>query len=440
MKIGIMGGGLSGISLAYFLQKNDRVDNIDILEKENEPGGLCRSFNVNGSFYDIGPHIIFSKDNDMLEMMINLLGDNQSKIKRSNKIYYKNKFIKYPFENDLFALPEDEREYCLNTFLHNPHKNQKAENLLQFFLKSFGEGITNIYLKPYNEKIWKFDLSLMDTQIADRLPQPSREDVIKSAKGISTDGYLHQLYFYYPQNGGINSLVKAFVDQFNDKVNLRVNNCVTALQMLDNKWKIETNKGFEGVYDLVVSTMPVQSLTQVYQSKVPRKIRNSVDSLKYNSIIITIINVKKDHIGGNLAIMIPDKDVIFHRVSKLNFLGSCYGTKNNSTNLMVEITYAKGSPVDKMNQPEVEGKIIEGLENTGFIDNREAINFMDTKKFEYAYVIYDLEYKKNISMIRNYFENQGIMLCGRFGEFEYLNMDAVVRHARDLSEKIGKNL
>lgn len=440
MKIGIMGGGLSGISLAYFLQKNDRIDSIDILEKENAPGGLCRSFNLNGLFCDIGPHVIFSKDKMILELMMNLLGDNKNKIKRSNKIYYKNKFIKYPFENNLFALPEDEREYCLNTFLQNPHEKEAAENLLQFFLKTFGEGITNIYLKPYNEKIWKLDLSLMDVQTADRIPQPPREDIIKGARGVSTEGYLHQLYFYYPKEGGINSLVKAFVDQFNSKVRVIEDNSIKALQKINDKWKISIDKGFHGEYDWVVSTIPVQLLTEIYQSNIPQTIRDAVDGLKFNSIMITVINVKKDNLGNNLAVMVPDKNVIFHRVSKLNLLGNCYETGDNSTNLMTEITYAGDSLIDQMNQREIEGKIIEGLENTGFIDHREDINFMETKRFEYAYVIYDLAYKKNISMIRNYFEHQGIMLCGRFGEYEYLNMDAAVRHAKDLSEELGKNI
>jgi UDP-galactopyranose mutase len=43
-----------------------------------------------------------------------------------------------------------------------------------------------------------------------------------------------------------------------------------------------------------------------------------------------------------------------------------------------------------------------------------------------------------VKKIRSYFSGQGIRLCGRFGEFEYLNMDAVVRHAKNLSEEIGK--
>jgi len=56
MKPIILGGGLAGLSLANFLNKDSIV-----LEKEKTPGGLCRSFNFKGIFYDIGPHIIFSK-------------------------------------------------------------------------------------------------------------------------------------------------------------------------------------------------------------------------------------------------------------------------------------------------------------------------------------------------------------------------------------------
>ena len=36
MKIGIIGGGLSGISLAYFLQNKKRIKSIEIFEKEDK--------------------------------------------------------------------------------------------------------------------------------------------------------------------------------------------------------------------------------------------------------------------------------------------------------------------------------------------------------------------------------------------------------------------
>lgn len=438
MKIGILGGGLSGISLAFFLQTNQRIKSIEILEKNGMLGGLCRSFRKEGICYDIGPHIIFSKDEEILDLMTNMLGENINKLRRSNKIFHKGRFVKYPFENELSALPEKDREYCLNAFLYNAYENYEANNMLQFFLKTFGEGITNTYLRPYNEKIWKFDPSFIDTQIVERIPKPPREDIINSAKGASTEGYLHQLYFYYPKKGGIDSLIKAFANKFNEKVNVIVNSSAVELQRINSKWKIITDSGVFGKYDLVFSTIPVQLLVKIYKTNIPTEIIETVNDLKYNSIIVAIINVKKDNIGNNFAVMVPDRDIIFHRVSKLNFLGDGYCKKDDSTTLMVEITYRKDSIIDQMGNNDVEKKILEGLQDIQFIDDRVHVNFIEIRRFEYAYVIYDLNHKNNMNLVRSYFADQGIRLCGRFGEFEYLNMDTVIRHASELACDILK--
>ncbi|MBR2768608.1 MAG: hypothetical protein IKD68_06725, partial [Solobacterium sp.] len=64
------------------------------------------SFNIKGLTYDIGPHIIFSKNKEILGFMNELLKDNVEKHRRSNRIIYDKKFIQYPFENDLSKLPK----------------------------------------------------------------------------------------------------------------------------------------------------------------------------------------------------------------------------------------------------------------------------------------------------------------------------------------------
>ena len=436
MKIGILGGGLCGVALAYFLQNNDRVESIEILEKESEPGGLCRSFQSNGICYDIGPHVIFSRDDEILDVMTGLLGENKKKLRRVNKIYHKGSFIKYPFENELSALPDADRDYCLNTFLNNPYEKEPADNLLTYFLKTFGEGITGIYLKPYNEKIWKFDPARMDTQMAGRIPKPPPEDIIKSAAGIPTEGNLPQLYFYYPRQGGINALIKSFIDRFNRKVRIFTGSNVAALKKTGDQWRIETEHHAVRNYDVVISTIPVPLLAGLYQEDMPDEVRTSVNGLKYNSLIITVINVRKDNLGDNFAVMVPDENIVFHRLSKLNFLGDNYCKDDKSTTLLAEITFSKNSAMDQMNVSEAEEKIIAGLEAARFIDTRDHINFLKTRRFEYAYVICDLDHQRNMKVVKNYFSGQGVRLCGRFGEFEYLNMDAVIRRAKNLSEEI----
>ena len=100
MQIIILGAGISAISFAYFVQNIDKIEKIYILEKDNKPGGLLRSFKfLKNISYDIGPHIIFSKHKEILELNKNILGVNVNQYKRSNKILYDKKFIKYPFEN-----------------------------------------------------------------------------------------------------------------------------------------------------------------------------------------------------------------------------------------------------------------------------------------------------------------------------------------------------
>lgn len=212
------------------------------------------------------------------------------------------------------------------------------------------------------------------------------------------------------------------------------------MQKAGAQWRIETENHAARNYDFIISTIPVPLLSRIYQEEMLEEVRVSVNGLKYNSLLISVINVRKDNLGDNFAVMVPDENIIFHRLSKLNFLGDYYRKEDKSATLMAEITCSKDSTMNEMDVSEVEEKIIAGLEAARFIDTREQINFLKTRKFEYAYVICDLPHQRNMKIIKNYFSSQGVQLCGRFGEFEYLNMDAVIRHAKNLSEAIGTQI
>lgn len=435
MNYAILGGGLSAISLAHYLQENKNIDEIHVLEKDDVLGGICRTYIKEGIEYDVGPHIIFSKDKEILDLMNNLLSENNEKHRRSNRILHKKRFVQYPFENDLSKLPKEDIDYCVNGFLHNPYENYDAKNMLQFFLKTFGEGITNIYLRPYNEKIWKFDPSFMDTQMVERIPKPPKEDILKSANGETIDGYLHQLYFTYPKKGGTEALIKAFISKLSDKVKIHANNKILNVKKQGNKFLITTSKK-EYICDKIVSTIPANEFCHIYEDKnKPQEILNIADNLKYNSIAICIVNVSKDYAGDNYAFMIADKNVKFHRISKLDFMGEHYHINGTAT-YMAEITYRKNDLNDRATDAELTQKVIEGLKTIGFIDSEKDVNFTDLKRFEYAYVIYDLKHRENMDKIKKYFTTQDIYLNGRFGSFEYLNMDAIIRQSKNLAEKI----
>ncbi len=435
MDIIILGAGISGISLSYNLQKYKKIKKITILEKEKKPGGLLRSFVCKGIAYDIGPHIIFSKHKNILEKNISMLGKNVINLKRSNKIIYKNKYIKYPFENELSKLPTKELNYCLNTFLNNPFEKYDYKNMLQFFLKIFGEGITKTYLEPYNQKIWKFDPTFMDTQMVDRIPKPPKSDIIKSAKGINTEGYKHQLYFQYPAKDGIQSLFDVYYNSLNQKNDVVLNQKITSIKKKNNKIIIHTTKK-KYICDKLISTIPLNEFCEL-TTKIPKDVLDTSKKLKYNSIIIALVNVKGNIAGNNFAFMVPDKNIIFHRLSKLDFLGKNYSIKG-STTFLVEITFKNKDLTSKMSRKKLISEIFQGLKKLNFCHKFSDIIFYQIRKFKYAYVIYDIDHRRNVDKILNYYNRLGIYNAGRLGSWEYLNSDQVIHQSENIVKKIMK--
>ena len=394
-------------------------------------GGLARSFELNNIFYDVGPHIMFSKNEEVLNLHRSLIKTNL--IRRSNKIFHNGKFIKYPFENDLSSLNSRERDYCLQEFLNNPYEHYPAQNMLQFFLKTFGEGITKLYLQPYNEKIWKFDPALMDTQMVERIPKPPKEDVIKSAQGIVTEGYTHQLNFSYPAEGGFQSLIDAYTDKISGKAEIIKPVIIEKIEKQDEQWTIITNQGtFSG--EQLVNCLPVHELFKYL--KAPEEINESLQQLQYNSIYIVIVQVRKDTLGHNFSITLADKEIIFHRLSKLNFLGESYCLKDGGSTLLVEITFRPDSHLAGLPEEEVKERVISDLVKLNFIDRADLLA-IELRKFKYAYVIYDLNHKQNITKVLGYLSSIGINSCGRFAEFEYMNTDVVVEHSMKLAKELN---
>jgi protoporphyrinogen oxidase len=425
---GVIGGGIAGISFAHFLKNKDVI----IFEKSKELGGLCRSFQYKNVSYDIGPHILFSKDKEILDYSIKLLGKNIQQFRRSNKIFYKGKFVKYPFENDLFNIPKNEREYCLNTFLHNPYSQMKANNMLQFFLKTFGEGITNLYLRPYNEKIWKFDPSYMDTQMVERIPKPPPEDSIKSAQGISTEGYVHQLNFFYPKSGGIQSLVTAYHETIKEKVTIHTDEEIKLIEKKGNYWILTTSNKKQFRVKNLISTIPIFNLLTTIKS-VPEKIISKRKELFYNSIIVVLAVFNKDNLGDNFAFYVPEKDIIFHRLSKLNFFGKQYSYKNKSS-IMVEITHRPDDLISATSDDDLKKRVIGDLVKIGFVKKKDFFD-IQINRIPFAYVIYDLNHRQNINYILKYLKSKKVSVLGRFAQFEYHNTDVVIRNAKTLADQ-----
>ena len=428
MKIGILGGGLAGVSLAYFLQ--EKGHDVEVLEKEDECGGLCRSFTKDGFSFDLGGHIIFSKDKQMLDLMVKILGSNIKKHYRNNKVWFKGRYVKYPFENGLSALDKEDIFDCLNYFINND--SPKPKNLKEWCYYTFGKGIAEKYLVPYNAKIWNIDPARITLEWVERIPKPPVEDVIKSAVGIETEGYTHQLYFYYPVRGGIQSLVTAFESKLE---HITRNYPVKEIERHGKGWRISNGKE-DKYYDKIISCIPIFDLAAALKG-MPKKIMNIIHKkLKYNSLSTVMLGIDKEKLSDKFAVYVPQKDLLFHRICFHSYMGPWYAPKGTSS-VVAEITTNPGDGAHEMSDKELIDHVAKGLDREGLID-KKLVCASDVKRMKYAYVLYDLQYRKNMKAVNEYFRSIKLPLNGRFAQFEYLNMDAVIRNSFDLAKKVAQ--
>ena len=65
----------------------------------------------------------------------------------------------------------------------------------------------------------------------------------------------------------------------------------------------------------------------------------------------------------------------------------------------------------------------------------DCIGF-EVQTIQKAYVVYDLDHKKNMNRVSNFLKLNNIVSCGRFAEFEYMNMDHVIESAMKKSKAI----
>ncbi|MDD1697714.1 MAG: FAD-dependent oxidoreductase, partial [Methanoregula sp.] len=83
-----------------------------------------------------------------------------------------------------------------------------------------------------------------------------------------------------------------------------------------------------------------------------------------------------------------------------------------------------------MTDREIISEVVEMLQSMQILCN-DNIVYSSVERQPFAYVVYDLDYQKNIAMVKEYCKEIGIPLVGRFAQFEYLNMDGCIRSVMD---------
>ncbi len=442
-RVCIIGGGLAGLSTTYHLLRREKNLRITVLESTDRVGGLLKSEMVGNYLFDIGgSHIMFSKHPDKLNEMLAFLKGNYVKHYRNTKVYYKGTYVKYPFENGLHDLPPEERFECVwgavEAYIRRL-KNELREprNFLEWLPYVFGEGIANKYLIPYNEKIWKTNLSEITLEwVEGRVPTPPIKEIIMSAVGISVEGYTHQLNFYYPSSGGIEALIQGLLNEVlsSKRVEIFTNQEVKRISFLSKNRLLVDTRDFCFECVSVVYTAPLKRSREIFKD-VLGGLSKELEELKSVPIAVVGLGIKGD-VKPYHWVYLPDKKYLPHRVAILsNF------SRNNApagkASIIAEISFKNEDELKSTPEDQLIRKSYEDILEIDLVKNPE-LEVSKVWRWSDAYIIYDKNRSEITKKISDELRKLGIFVNGRFGAWEYLNMDAVYMKSEKIAEEVTK--
>jgi len=427
VRTAILGGGISGLTLARKL----REAGLDVAVFEAAPkiGGLCCSETVDGWTYDVaGGHILYSKEKPVLDWMVAQTEGGCLQRERQTKIRVGDRWVHYPFENGIGDLPKEQTFACLMGYLEASYARRKGgaapTNFGDWIRYRFGEGIERIFMKPYNEKIWKTPLQEMSTEwVEGRVPDAPIEDVVRAAIGIRTEGYTHQSIFYYPKSGGFEAIVRGIGAGVRDAVRL-----ATPAREVRRKGSQFLVNG--ELFDHVVSTVPLPEFSKI-APELDAATKDAIERLRYTSLTSVAVGLKHNDLPPYSWIYLPQHEQgPTNRITYLSNYSPNVAPPGHGL-ILAEVTSAGAPRKDAAFLKEV----VDGLVHAGLFQAGDvAMTHASTVK--YAYVVFDLDFRKKIDASLAGVAALGIDTLGRFGRFEYVNSDHCVSRAFALADQL----
>lgn len=427
----VLGGGLAGLTAAYTLQEAG-VECV-VLEREERPGGHARSIEADGYVFDYGPHILFTNDARMEALIRDLLGDNMRAQERQAFIYHgaHDLYTRFPFQAHLFGLPVDLVRECLVDLVRaveaRARDGVQPRNYEEWMRSTFGDAIADRLMIPYAQKLWTVHPSEMEfSWIGRRVPTPDVERIVAGALTDDVTQVGATAAFWYPWSGGIESLARALGER------------VRGLELGREMRRIDVRRrvigladGDELEFDRLVFTLPLCLLPEWFDG-LPAEVESASRSLAYQGIFNVNLGIDRPVLSDKHWIYFYEDDYPFHRLS---FPGN-FSPRNvpeGKSSISTEVAYSRHRPLERERMLE---RTVEALRSAKILDPDDAIELVQAEEILPAYVVYDLDHQRNVATIRAWLEEHRIWAAGRFGEWQYFNMDHSMKSGQSAAEAI----
>ena len=420
-RIVIIGAGPTGLGAGYRLQELGYDDWV-ILEAADYVGGLATSFTDDKGFtYDIGGHVMFSHYAYYDDLVDKLMGGDYTELEREAWVWMEDRFIPYPFQNNIRALEPQTVFECVEGLVRAQREQRSFENFKEWVDALFGPGIAKHFMIPYNFKVWATPAELMNyVWIGERVSVVNAEAVLRNVLlGEDQVSWGPNNTFKYPLRGGTGFLYDGLRTYVDDHLELE-----TPVASIDPVAKqVRTKDGRTWDYDVLLNTMPLNRLVDSMDS-VPETVRAAKDGLHWSGSHIVGVGLDRPANSTKNWIYFPEPDVPFYRVTYLSNYSPYITPKPDQTLFLTETSRSqhKPEPADT-----IVDRVIDGLIATRLMDesDRDLIATTWLCSPDMSYPVPSTTRDAALGTIQPWLRSQGIWSRGRFGAwlYEIGNMD-----------------
>ncbi|MBP0591587.1 NAD(P)/FAD-dependent oxidoreductase [Paraburkholderia sp. LEh10] len=449
----VIGAGPGGLTAGYLLTKNTDLS-VTMIEKDpTYVGGISRTERFEGHHFDIGGHRFFSKSAEVVALWHELLPDDFIERPRSSRIFYRNKFYRYPLDGieALRNLGLIESAHCVLSYLAARIRPCRDPNTFhQWVANQFGERLFSIFFKTYTEKVWGMSCDEISADwAAQRIKGLSLSTAIvnatKRSLGIrSRKNSVKTLIesFHYPRRGP-GMLWEAAARKFqNQGGRLLMGHAARTLAYDENSkhWTVEA-VGTDGqttqiIARHVICTAPMRETMNAI-SPMPRSAAAAA-KLQYRDFITVALILDRPATFSDNWIYIHDPSVKVGRIQNFaswspemvpdTATGGCLG---------LEYFCFDGDSLWESSDAELTELAIGEVEKIG-LATRDQVRGSRVVRQPKAYPVYDDLYRAIVDEVRadlaDHYPN--LHLVGRNGMHKYNNQDHAMMTAMLTVENI----
>jgi len=435
-KIVVLGGGPAGLSAAWKLAEAGQ--DVVVLEKDDDTGGICRTIRRGDYFFDLGGHRFITKDEELSGQIRELMGDELLTTPRKSVIRLRGKYFDYPLEFKNLILNMDKLFLARSLFDYiyavgtKKLSNKKDISFEDWVTNRFGRTLYDIYFGMYTEKLWGISPKQISADwAAQRISLLNLWDVALRLLGKESNRpKTYALEFAYPKMGigRICDRMSEEIKKYGGRIILNAAVKKVFLEEEFIKRIVYDNCGKEEELcgDWIVSTIPMNEFIMSIRPQAESQYLEAAGSMKFRAVRFLNLIIDAEEVTNNTWIYIPEKEFCFFRIQEPRNWSRDASPKGK-TSLILEIACDFGDDIWNAKDEEIFRRCVKDLKKIKFCDTSRIKDYFTTRT-RHAYPIYDLNYKykieKSAQLLRGI---DNLIPIGRQGLFRYNNMDHSIK-------------